>query len=65
MNREIKNFKKVSSEPEPIDETRCDYCQRHLSSAAELIRGEKLTICETCYRSFLNPGRNCCMQDMA
>jgi hypothetical protein len=65
MNREMKNIKKRSSKPEPIDEIRCDYCQRHVSSAAKWIRGEKLTICETCYRSFLNSDRNCCAQDMA
>ncbi|MGD9149324.1 MAG: hypothetical protein PVG40_03495 [Desulfobacterales bacterium] len=59
MNREMKNIKKLSSEPEPVDAIRCDYCQRHLASASEWIRGEKQTICETCYRNFLNPGHNC------
>ena len=65
MNQDPQNIQKVSSELKRTDETRCDYCQRQMTSEAEWIRGEKQVICETCYRNFLNPGRNCCEREMA
>jgi protein-arginine kinase activator protein McsA len=63
MNLNTDGFEKPSSAPEQTDETRCDWCNREFKSSAEQIRGKKHIICESCYRSFLNPNRNGCELD--
>ena len=58
MNPKLKESQNHPVQPRTVDETRCDYCQRHLTSESEWIRGDQHLICEACYRNFLNPGRN-------
>ncbi len=58
MNPRLKKDKDRTVQPGTVDATRCDYCQRHLTSESEWIRGDRHLICEDCYRNFLNPGRN-------
>jgi hypothetical protein len=60
MNPNTDGFEKLSTAPEQPDETRCDWCNRDFKSSAERICGESSVICESCYRSFLNPNRNGC-----
>ena len=63
MNPNSDGSKKPSQAPEPADKTRCDWCNRDFKSPAERIRGKNSVICESCYRSLLNPNRHGCELD--